>query len=99
MSGDNWHNGDVTYPESNDFEWNGQKMKTWDREDFIKFLKETLIPDLKLSGKYSTAEDFETAVFFMETIPMRDITTRRFDEGHTGCVIQRQKRVYRRYEE
>mgnify|MGYP003121042774 FL=1 len=95
MSGDNWHNGDVTYPESTFF----GKMATWDREDFIKFLKETLIPDLKRSGNHSTAEDFETAVFFMATIPMRDITTRRFDEGHTGCVIQRQKRVYRRYEE
>ena len=85
MGGDNWHNGDVTYPESTFF----GKMKAWDREDFIKFLKETLIPDLKLSGKYATAEDFETAVFFMETIP----TT-----IGKGCVIQRQKRVFERSE-
>lgn len=73
--------------------------QTWERKDFIKFLKETLIPDLKDSGKYATAEDFETAVFFMDTIPMRETATRRFDEGHTGLVIQRQKRVYRRYED
>ena len=86
MGGDNWHNGDVTYPESSD----SGKMKTWEREDFIKFLKETLIPDLKLSGKYSTAEDFETAVFFMDTVST---------PIGKGCVIQRQKRVYRGYED
>ena len=85
MGGDNWHNGDVTYPESSD-----GKMITWHREDFIQFLKETLIPDLKLSGNHSTAEDFETAVFFMDTIPT---------VLGTGCVIQRQKRVYRRYDD
>lgn len=76
-----------------------EEMAIWDREDFIKFLKETLIPDLKDSGNYATAEDFETAVFFMDTIPMRKIATRRFDEGHTGCVVQRQRRIFRRCED
>lgn len=41
------------------------EVYTWHREDFIEFLEETLIPDLKESGRYATAEDFETAVFFM----------------------------------
>ena len=86
MGGDNWHNGDVTYPESSDF----GTTRTWERKDFIKFLKETLIPDLKRSGNHSTAEDFETAVFFMDTVPT---------VLGTGCVIQRQKRVYRRYDD
>ena len=67
-----------------------EEMAIWDREDFIKFLKETLIPDLKDSGNYATAEDFETAVFFMDTIP----TT-----IGKGCVIQRQRRVFRRCED
>ena len=40
--------------------------KIWRREEFIEFLEETLIPDLKESGKIATAEDFETAVFFMK---------------------------------
>ena len=41
------------------------EMKTWTRADFIWFLENTLIPDLKESGLHSTAEDFETAVYFM----------------------------------
>ena len=74
-----------------------EEMAIWDREDFIKFLKETLIPDLKDSGNYATAEDFETAIFFMDTIPIEDYafgTT-----GHTDCVVQRQRRVFRRCED
>ena len=74
------------------------EIYTWTREEFIRFLENTLIPDLKESGRHSTAEDFETAVFFMDTIPMRDTARRRFDEGHTGLVIQRQKRVFERSE-
>ena len=35
------------------------------KEQFICFLEETLIPDLKESGMDFTAEDFETAVYFM----------------------------------
>ena len=85
MGGDNWHNGDVTYPESSDF----GTTRTWERKDFIKFLKETLIPDLKRSGNHSTAEDFETAVFFMDTVPT---------PLGASYVIQRQQRVYRGYE-
>ena len=36
------------------------------KQDFISFLKHTLIPDLKESGMDATAEDFETAVYYME---------------------------------
>ena len=39
---------------------------SYQRYDFIEYLKETLIPDLKESGKNSTANDFELAVLFME---------------------------------
>lgn len=74
-----------------------EEMAIWDREDFIKFLKETLIPDLKDSGNYSTAEDFETAVFFMDTIPIEDYAFG--STKHTGCVVQRQRRVFRRCED
>ena len=41
------------------------EMKTGTRADFIWFLENTLIPDLKERGRHSTAEDFETAVYFM----------------------------------
>jgi|13_taG_2_1085334.scaffolds.fasta_scaffold26453_3 hypothetical protein len=40
--------------------------KTWTREDFIRFLETTLIPDLHASESHSTAEDFETAIHFMK---------------------------------
>ena len=36
------------------------------KTQFIHFLEETLIPDLKESGMDFTAEDFETAVYFMK---------------------------------
>ena len=69
-------------------------MQRWKRLDFIEYLKKTLIPDLIDSGRSATAEDFETAVFFMETIPHP-----QNPKPHNTCVIQRQTRVYRRYEE
>jgi hypothetical protein len=36
------------------------------KEDFIEYLEENLIPDLKDSKLFATAEDFETAVHFMK---------------------------------
>jgi len=40
----------------------------WDsKEDFIAFLEETLIPDLKESGNEFTAEDFESLVEMLKT--------------------------------
>jgi hypothetical protein len=36
------------------------------RARFLRFLEETLIPDLKASGTEFTAEDFETAVAMMK---------------------------------
>jgi len=44
----------------------GNKHDWEDKQDFISFLKHTLIPDLKESGMDATAEDFETAVYFIE---------------------------------
>lgn len=42
------------------------ETKTWKRYEFIEFLENTLIPDLHDSGMHATAEDFETAVYFMK---------------------------------
>lgn len=36
-----------------------------DKYEFVEFLENTLIPDLKESGMDATAEDFETAVSFI----------------------------------
>tara|TARA_R110000824_G_scaffold41862_1_gene124081 strand:+ start:801 stop:965 length:165 start_codon:yes stop_codon:yes gene_type:complete len=37
----------------------------WTKKDFIDFLQDTLIPDLRDSGLDATADDFDTAIFFM----------------------------------
>tara|TARA_Y100000004_G_scaffold191914_1_gene251548 strand:- start:1266 stop:1577 length:312 start_codon:yes stop_codon:yes gene_type:complete len=57
----------------------GLEMKVWGRWEFITFLEETLIPDLKRSGNHSTAEDFETAVFFMSSTLLQRQFERRND--------------------
>ena len=44
----------------------GNKHDWTSKQDFISFLKHTLIPDLHESEMHATAEDFETAVYFME---------------------------------
>jgi hypothetical protein len=36
------------------------------KESFIQYLKETLIPDLRDMGMEYTADDFETAIDYME---------------------------------
>lgn len=36
------------------------------KQEFIDYLKQTLIPDLVASDKAETAADFEAAVFFLE---------------------------------
>ena len=54
---------------SDAIQWRRRVMpneKIWTRGNFIEFLENTLIPDLKESGRHATAEDFETAVFFMK---------------------------------
>ena len=38
----------------------------YQRDDFIEYLKRTLIPDLHSTGMHSTAKDFELSVLFME---------------------------------
>ena len=52
--------------------------KVWTRGAFSHYLRTTLIPDLKESGSIFTAEDFETAVYFMMN---PDIRVRRFTEA------------------
>jgi hypothetical protein len=44
--------------------WDDEEIQT--REDFIDYLRDTLIPDLKDSHHDQTAKDFETAIKFME---------------------------------
>jgi hypothetical protein len=34
-------------------------------DDFIYFLRTRLIPDLKKSGKFETAQDFEEAIYWL----------------------------------
>jgi len=36
------------------------------KEDFIAYLEQTLVPDLKEEGKEATADDFESLISFME---------------------------------
>ena len=44
-----------------------EKARIWSsKKVFIRFLEDTLIPDLKESGMEFTAEDFETAVYYMK---------------------------------
>ncbi len=38
----------------------------WTREEFISYLRETLIPDLKESGSEGHVHDYELAIRFME---------------------------------
>jgi len=59
-----------------------------DRADFIDYLENTLIPDLKESGRVMTAEDFETAVAFMRVAPGDPVTTPTTvtEVGHTVCI-------------
>ena len=43
-----------------------ESINGWDdKDDFVEYLVTNLIPDLKESGMEATAEDFESAVFFM----------------------------------
>ena len=41
-------------------------INEWENKDeFVEYLVENLIPDLKESGMEATAQDFESAVFFI----------------------------------
>ena len=41
-------------------------INNWDdKDDFVEYLVTNLIPDLKESGMEATAQDFESAVFFI----------------------------------
>jgi hypothetical protein len=35
------------------------------KEEFVSYLESTLIPDLRESGRDATADDFQTAVYFI----------------------------------
>ena len=56
------------------------ETRTWTKADFMWFLQNTLIPDLHRSGSHATAEDFETAVYFM---------TVQFDDGEPFFPTER----------
>lgn len=43
-----------------------EKEKTMEKQEFINYLTETLIPDLMNSGHVTTAQDFMRAVWFLE---------------------------------
>ncbi len=43
------------------------------RREFMLYLEETLIPDLKESGLMATARDFETCLEMMDTKPLIQI--------------------------
>ncbi len=43
-----------------------RRVNGYTKPEFIRFLQETLIPDLKAAGRPETALDFETAVAFMK---------------------------------
>jgi hypothetical protein len=36
------------------------------RDEFVAYLRETLIPDLRADGRHATASDFEAAILFIE---------------------------------
>jgi hypothetical protein len=42
------------------------EVNGWTKERFTEYLRETLIPDLEESGSEATAEDFRTALGFLE---------------------------------
>lgn len=50
--------------------------------DFVRFITRTLIPDLKHSGHYATAQDFDRAVAFIE-----DPSTLFFDGYGRGQFV------------
>ena len=43
-----------------------KEVREISKEEFCRYLRDILIPDLKESGREYTAEDFETAIKFME---------------------------------
>ena len=55
-----------TFLQVNDFVIPEPDFGDFTEEDFIEYLEENLIPDLKDSELFATAEDFETAVHFMK---------------------------------
>lgn len=50
-----------------------RENKWWEREDFIEYLEETLIPDLYDSGMEETAKDFRVAVKFMRNPQLDEV--------------------------
>jgi len=58
------------------------KTTTW-LEEFTGFLRETLIPDLRESGRDSTADDFETAA---EVIEAKELEVEELIRERTAIV-------------
>jgi hypothetical protein len=42
------------------------RTRAMTREEFIEYVKDTLIPDLKASGSYSSAQDWKAALLFLD---------------------------------
>lgn len=43
------------------------------RGEFVAYLRDTLIPDLRESGRHATAEDFLAAVAFIEDPELEEV--------------------------
>lgn len=50
-----------------------RKGKTMEKQEFINYLTETLIPDLMESGHVATAQDFMRAVWFLENPDAKEV--------------------------
>ena len=56
--------------------------------EFIDYLEQTLIPDLKDSGSTATAEDFETAVYYLNQLNDLRTAITIAQRGTTSCPDQ-----------
>lgn len=63
------------------------KINGFTKDSFISYLTKTLIPDLKDSGRDATAEDFETAIAFMEQGPGGVSMTLQLDEQRIADLL------------
>ncbi len=51
-----------------------------ERDEFVRYLVETLIPDLRISGSDATADDFEAAVAFIEDPTLQEYTHKNWSK-------------------
>ena len=58
------------------------------KRDFILYLTQTLIPDLRESGRDATAADFEAAVLFMQGATEVEIVCDDEFENNTAIKVK-----------